>query len=76
MRVMEFERVAVVQDEVTAGTLISRLQAEGMHPPKLRTSPHVHFAGPEHGYYIEVPDTEVDAARTWFREHGFGSILL
>jgi hypothetical protein len=63
MSVAAFQTVFTSRTQSEADVVIGLLRSAGLHPPDLLTSPHIGFAGAEFGYRVEVPYTEVDAAR-------------
>ncbi len=63
MSVAAFQTVFTSRTQSEADVVIGLLRSAGLHPPELLTSPHVGFAGAEFGYRVEVPVTELDAAR-------------
>jgi hypothetical protein len=58
-----FTKVCFHRDLATAEMIRNLLEARGLHPMKLDYSAHVSVAGAEQGYFIEVPNQEVDQAR-------------
>lgn len=69
-------RLAFTQDHAETGRLRSLLETAGFHPLPIEYSAHVTQAGDEQGYYVEVPRSEAEAARTFLREHGLGKMLV
>ena len=76
LSLMDFQKVAIIHNLIEAGSLVSQLQAAGLHPLDVGASPHAHFAGTDHGYYIEVPDSEVASARSWLSDRGLLKSLV
>jgi hypothetical protein len=63
MDVSAFQTVFTSRTQSEADIIIGLLRSAGLHPLDLDTSPHFGFAGAEAGYRVEIPQTELDAAR-------------
>ena len=63
MSIAAFQTVFTSRTQSEADVVIGLLRSAGLHSQDLLTSPHVGFAGAEFGYRVEVPYTELDAAR-------------
>lgn len=58
-----FQTVFTSRTQSEADVVIGLLRSVGLHPPDLLTSPHIGFAGAEFGYRVEIPSSELEAAR-------------
>jgi len=56
--------------------VFSLLQANGFGPLEVQVSAHCTLAGAGQGYYVEVTESELPAARKFLVENGYEKNLL
>jgi hypothetical protein len=58
-----FSVVRTTRTAIEADLLISAMRSEGLHPLDLQTAGHFSLAGTDISYYVQIPTTELAAAR-------------
>lgn len=73
---MAIQRLAFVFDAGTFAVMKSLLESEGVRVLDLAYGGHVAIAGVDHGYYVQVPEEDLELGRALLREHGFDKHLV
>lgn len=66
-----YKRLCVCRSYPEAGMVYSLLRANGYEPLDVQASAHCTLAGADQGYYVEVPESAIPAAREFLAENGY-----
>jgi hypothetical protein len=69
MNAPDFTVIRTTRTAIEADLMIAALRSSGLNPRDLETMSHFSLAGADVSYYVEVPASEVAAAKELLRGH-------
>ena len=71
-----YKKICVCGSFGEAGVIFSLLQSNDFNPLEIQVSSHVTLGGVDQGYYIQVPEAEIQGCRELLVDQGYEKNLL